>query len=193
MRKLSRVTLAALAVASAAATPALAHTGTGAHTHGFLAGIMHPLGGLDHLLAMLSVGIWSALAMRGRSVLIAPATFVAAMLAGAGMGVGSLPLPMVETGIALSVVALGLMILTRIELPVAAGAALVALFALYHGHAHGSEATGTVAAYLAGFALTTAMLHVSGIAFGSALARVEHASRFVGAAIAASGAYILAS
>jgi urease accessory protein len=115
------------------------------------------------------------------------------MLAGAGLGASGVGLPMVEAGIAASVVALGLMILGRVELPVAAGVALVAVFALFHGHAHGAEATGAIPAYMAGFALTTAGLHVAGIALGRLIAGYSHAPRIVGGAIAAAGAYLVAS
>lgn len=184
--------VAALAVGSA---PAFAHVGLPGHEHGGLAaGLAHPVSGLDHLLAMLAIGIWSALANgpgKGR-IWRAPAVFVAAMLCGALAGYAAIPLPMVETGIALSVVALGLMIWTRVELPTLAAAALVALFAVYHGHAHGSEASGAIVAYMAGFAATTAALHVVGIGLGLALTRVRFASHVAGAAIAAAGACLLA-
>lgn len=183
---------AALVLASA---PAWAHVGVPGHQHsGFLAGLAHPVGGLDHLLAMLAVGIWSALASRGdmRKAWAAPAAFVAAMLLGALAGHAGFSLPLVETGIAVSVLALGLLIAARIELPALAGAGLVALFAVWHGHAHGAEATGAIAAYMAGFALTTTALHVAGIGLGLALARVRIAATLTGGIIAAAGAYLLA-
>jgi len=194
MRRLRFVTTAALAALAAGAGPALAHTGVG-HTNGFLAGIGHPIGGLDHLLAMLAVGIWSALSSRGQPgrIWVAPAAFVMAMLAGATAGYLQLPLPLVETGIALSVVLLGLMILARVEVSVAVGAALVAVFAIYHGHAHGSEATGAIVAYMAGFAVATAALHVAGIGLGLAMTRVRLAAPVAGAAIAAAGTYLLSA
>lgn len=194
MRQVHKTTIAALAALATGAGPALAHTGAG-HADGFIAGIAHPVGGLDHLLAMLSVGIWSALSSPGRTgrVWVAPAAFVAAMLVGATAGYLELPLPMVETGIAASVILLGLMILARVELPVALGAAVVALFAIYHGHAHGAEATGAIVAYMAGFAVATATLHVAGIGLGLLMTRVRFAAQTAGAAIAAAGAYILTS
>lgn len=195
MRQLRFVAIAALAALAAGAGPALAHTGVPGHTHGFLAGVAHPFGGLDHLLAMLAVGIWSALANRGQTsrIWVAPAAFVAAMLAGAAVGYVQLPLPMVETGIALSVLLLGLMILARVELPLAAGAVVIAAFAVYHGHAHGSEATGAIVAYMAGFAIATAALHVLGIGLGLAMTRVRLAAPVAGAAITAAGAYLLSA
>jgi urease accessory protein len=194
MRRQHIIWTAAFAALAAGAGPALAHTGVG-HTHGFFAGIAHPVGGLDHLLAMLSVGIWSALASKGEAwrVWVAPAAFVTAMLAGATAGYLQLPLPMVEVGIALSVLLLGLMILARVELPLALGAVVIALFAVYHGHAHGAEATGDIVAYMAGFAIATAALHVAGIGLGLAMTRVRFAAIAAGAAISAAGAYILAS
>ncbi|KAB2846535.1 MAG: HupE/UreJ family protein [Hyphomicrobiaceae bacterium] len=191
MKTTTRIVSTAI-VTSIMASPALAHTGAG-HTHGLLAGLMHPIGGADHLLAMLAIGIWSALVMRRLSVWAAPAAFVLAMLAGAGLGVSDIGLPGVETGIALSVIALGGMILMRVELPVAAGAVLAAVFALYHGYAHGSEATGALAPYMAGFALTTATLHIAGMGLGWLFIRASYAPRIVGAAIAVFGAYILAA
>lgn len=180
---------AALAVL---ATPAFAHTGAEPHMHGFVAGLAHPLGGLDHMLAMVAVGIWSALAA-GRRVWIVPAVFVAAMLAGAGLAQAGLALSAVETAIAMSVVALGALIAAGVSLPVGAGAALIALFAVFHGYAHGIEATGTVVGYMAGFTLTTAVLHLAGIVLGRTIAVVPHASRLLGAGIVASGAYLVAT
>lgn len=180
------------AVLAALATPALAHTGAEPHMHGFLAGLAHPLGGLDHMLAMIAVGIWSALAA-GRRLWIVPAIFVAAMLAGAGFAQAGGALPAAETAIAMSVVAFGVLIAAGVGLPIGAGAALVALFAVFHGYAHGMEAAGAVVGYMAGFAVTTAVLHVSGIALGRAIAVVPHASRLLGAGIVASGAYLVAA
>lgn len=194
MKHIRTITLTALAALAAGAAPALAHTGLPGHGHsGLAAGLMHPVSGLDHLLAMLSVGLWSALVAKGNGwkLWLAPAAFVTAMLAGAAAGVAGLPLPLVETGIAASVVLLGLMVMTRIELPAVAGAGLVALFALFHGHAHGAEAVGNIGAYMAGFALVTAALHVAGMALGRALATAESAAKVAGGLIAAAGVYLM--
>ena len=144
------------------------------------------------MLAMVAVGVWSAMAS-GRRMWVAPAAFIAAMLAGAVLGHLGVGLPMVETGIAVSILALGLLILGRVELPTAAGVALVAAFALCHGHAHGIEASGEIASYMAGFAATTAALHLVGIAFGRVIAGSGHGSRAVGGVIAVAGAYLVAS
>lgn len=196
MKHVRIITLSALAAFAAGTAPAFAHVGVPGHEHGgLLAGLTHPVGGLDHMLAMLAVGIWSAVAAKNdRSKLwVAPAAFVAAMLVGATAGYTAMPLPLVETGIALSVAVLGLLILARVELSTLAGAGLVALFAVYHGHAHGAEASGSIAAYMAGFALTTASLHFAGIGLGSAILRLRFATPVLGGAIAAAGAYLLAA
>jgi urease accessory protein len=193
MKRSRIVTIAALAALTAGTVPALAHPGAVGHMHGFLAGLGHPFGGLDHLLAMLSVGIWSALANKGHPgrIWVAPVAFVAAMLAGAAAGYLQVPLPMVETGIALSVLLLGLMIVARVELPLAVGALVIALFAVYHGQAHGAEATGAIVSYMAGFAITTATLHVAGIGLGLVMTRVRFTAIAAGTLITAAGAYML--
>ena len=130
------------------ATPAVAHTGAG-ETAGFAAGLLHPLTGLDHLLAIVAVGAWSALAAPAR-VWAVPLAFLAVMLAGAGLAFAGVVVPAVETGIVLSLLALGLLIGVRVKLGLPAAVALVALFALPHGYAHGAEAAGAgVAAALA--------------------------------------------
>lgn len=194
MRHLRIALMTAFAALMAGAAPALAHTGFG-HTSGVVAGVSHPIGGLDHLLAMLSVGIWSALVSKGRTgrVWVAPAAFVTAMLVGASAGYLQAPLPLVEAGVALSVVVLGVMILTRVELPLAVGAVVMALFAIYHGHAHGAEATGAVAAYMVGFAVATATLHLAGIGLGLLMTRAQYATIAAGTLISATGAFLLAS
>ena len=160
--------LAALLVA--AATPALAHPGHGAES--FAAGVAHPLSGLDHIAVMIAVGLWSAL-KGGRALWVWPATFVGVMLFGGALGMAQVPLPLVEPGILASVVVLGLMTAFAVDVPVAAGAALIAVFALLHGHAHGTEAADTVAGieYMAGLALATAALHSAGIAFAQIMQR----------------------
>jgi urease accessory protein len=188
MRKIS-IALAGLAIALA--TPALAHSGAPGHTHGFLNGLLHPVGGLDHTLAMLGVGLWSALAMPANRVLIAPAAFVAAMLAGALAGVAGAPFVAVEAGIALSVLAIGLMIAARVKTPLVAAALIIGAFGVMHGYAHGAEAEGGVAAYMAGFALTTAALHLTGIGLGRWLAHSRIATGAAGAAMALAGLSLL--
>ena len=168
---------------------ALAHTGVD-HGYSFFAGLSHPFTGLDHMLAMVSVGLWAGL-NGGRALWAWPAAFVGVMLLGGALGVAGVTLPLVESGILASVVVLGLLVLGAFRLPVAAGAALVALFALLHGHAHGTElpAEGAAVSYFLGFALATAALHALGlgIAFVSASDRGRLIVRGAGALVAAAG------
>lgn len=175
------------------AGPACAHPGYLAES-GFAHGILHPLGGIDHLAAMLAVGIWSAMAARnGGRIWLAPLAFVATMLAGAGLGIAQVALPAVEPGIAASVLVLGLLIALRYAPSGPLGAVLIGLFALFHGHAHGTEATGSITAFIAGFAVATAAVHVAGIGIGQALIRVRLALPAAGTLIAVTGAYLLGS
>jgi len=163
---------------------ASAHTGEHAVV-GFASGFAHPFLGLDHLLAMLAVGLWAA-QQGGRALWAVPAAFVAAMgLGGLLVWVGG-ALPQVETGIALSVLVLGLLIATRRQWAAPIGMALAAGFALFHGYAHGLEMphAASPALYALGFVLATAVLHAAGIA-GNRVGR--HAVRWAGAAIAAAG------
>ena len=176
-------------------TAALAHTGIGA-AGGFAHGFWHPIGGLDHVLAMVAVGAF-AVRLGGRAVWLVPAAFVAMMAVGGFAGMEGIQLPFVETGIALSVVVLGLAVAFQWKLPVAAASALVGLFAIFHGHAHGSEmpvdASGL--AYAAGFMLATASLHVAGIGLGLAVGRIGARSRLAlqasGGAMALAGVALL--
>lgn len=186
---------AALGIAAAtltAAAPAFAHT-FGATGSGFAEGFVHPFLGVDHLLAMVAVGLWSAV-LGGRARWSVPAAFVVAMAAGAALGMAAIPLPSVELGIALSVLVFGLLIGLGARLPLPAGIALVALFAVFHGHAHGWEAptAATPALYMLGFALATASLHLAGLGLGVLIERRGAAvaawfARLSGGAIAAAG------
>ena len=176
------------------AAPALAHTGAEAHSHGFAAGFLHPLMGVDHMLAMLGVGLWAA-QLDKRATWLVPAAFVAVMIAGAGLALSGAPLPMVESGIAGSVLVIGALIAFGTRLPVGLAMGLVGLFALFHGHAHGTELPGFAdpAAYGAGFVTATALLHVAGV--GIAIAVRKHAARLpvrmAGAALALVGGGML--
>ncbi|WP_119458929.1 HupE/UreJ family protein [Rhodospirillaceae bacterium SYSU D60014] len=172
----------------AAASPALAHT-YGIHGGGFGAGFFHPLGGLDHVLAMVAVGIWAA-QIGGRAMWLVPAAFVAAMIGGGLVGMVGIPLPMIELGIVASVVLLGGLIALQSRLPLSLSMALVALFALFHGHAHGLEAPTAAAPmlYASGFALATALLHRAGIGLAVVVSRLSAPLlRLAGGAIAAGG------
>ena len=193
MKKTSmHAALAVLAAGSLLPVVALAHPGVGA-TSGFAAGFAHPLSGIDHLLAMVAVGLWAA-QLGGRALWAVPATFVALMLVGAGLGMYGVPVPFVEAGILASVLVLGVLVAGAYRLPVVAGAVLVGAFALFHGHAHGSEMPLSVAglAFCAGFAAATAMLHAAGMAAGLAVRRLDlpKLARLAGGAIAVSGLYL---
>jgi urease accessory protein len=176
-------------------TAALAHTGIGA-AGGFAHGFWHPIGGLDHVLAMVAVGAF-AVRLGGRALWLVPAAFVAMMAAGGFAGMERIQLPFVEIGIAVSVVVLGLSVAFQWKLPVAAASALVGLFATFHGYAHGSEmpvdASGL--GYAAGFMLATASLHVAGIGVGLAVGRIGDRSRLAlqasGGAMALAGVALL--
>jgi urease accessory protein len=143
-------------------TTAFAHPG---HDEaGLLAGLQHPLTGLDHIAVMIAVGLWAAL-KGGRALWLWPAAFVAVMLFGGVLGMLQLPLPFVESGILASVVLIGLLVAMAVDLPVWLGAPIVGVFALFHGYAHGAEVPEAASgvSYLIGFALATAALHGFGI------------------------------
>jgi urease accessory protein len=157
----------AFALALAFASPAFAHTGHG-EVAGLLAGLVHPVFGLDHLLAMVTVGLWAGL-VGGRSLWAWPASFVGAMLVGGALAMNGVTLPGVELVIAASVVALGLAVALGLKPQIVLGAALTALFGLAHGHAHGLEAPGIGGfAYVTGFMLATAALHGVGLTLAMA-------------------------
>lgn len=180
----------ALAAAFTLAAPAVwAHPGHPGH--GFDQGLAHPFGGLDHMLAMIAVGLWAA-QIGGRARWGLPAAFLGFMLVGGALGVAGVPMPAVESGIAASVLVLGLLVATAARVPVGSGSILVALFAVLHGHAHGTELAGAASAwtYAAGFTIATALLHACGLGAGSALARragMGGLVRLSGGAIAAAG------
>ena len=182
--------LFALIALTLGANPAFAHVGVGS-TASFAAGVAHPLSGLDHVAVMLAVGLWAAL-KGNRALWVWPATFVIVMLIGGALGMAHVPVPFVEPGILASVVALGLMVALAVDLPVWLGAVVIGVFALLHGHAHGSEVAESVsgAEYMAGFALATASLHAAGIAFALLMTRMHWRAviRVAGAACLAVGA-----
>jgi urease accessory protein len=161
------------------------HAGTG-FTHGFI----HPLSGLDHLLAMFAVGLWAA-QLGGRALWAVPAAFISIMTLGGALGMAHVQIPFMEQGILLSVLVLGVMIAAAVRLPLVASVAIVGLFALCHGVAHGAEMPENAAglAYGAGFALTTALLHAFGMAAGLMTKGIatRQWTRFAGAAIAVAG------
>ncbi len=180
-----------------APTLAFAHTGIG-DAHGFTHGFMHPITGLDHVLAMVTVGIF-AWQLGGRAVWAVPATFVALMAVGGALGISGVDVPFVEIGIALSVVVLGAAVAFGVKAPLVAAMAVVGLFAVFHGHAHGAEMPESAdgLAYGFGFMLATAILHLVGLAAGIAIGRFgeTHGQVFVrgtGAAVAVAGVALLA-
>ena len=173
--------------------PAVAHMGTGL-PGGFESGFMHPFSGIDHLLAMVSVGLWGA--FLGRPLIyVLPVIFPAMMVAGAIMGMFALPLPPVEIGIALSVLVLGGCIALPVKAPVWAACIVVGIFALFHGYAHGKELPSAAdpVAYSVGFVLATGLLHVSGICLGllNDLRRGIVVTRSMGGIIAVVGVWFL--
>ncbi|MGH6894102.1 MAG: HupE/UreJ family protein [Dongiaceae bacterium] len=190
MTKLTRTLGLAAVIGTALTAPAHAHTGIGLHGSGFMAGFLHPLMGLDHELAMLGVGIW-AVQLGNRAVWLVPTAFVAVMICGAALAIFGAPLPMVEFGIGGSVLVIGALIAFGARMPVGLAMALVGMFALFHGHAHGTALPGFAhpAAYGAGFVAATALLHAAGVGAASLVRR--HAAklpfRIGGAVMAAIG------
>jgi urease accessory protein len=186
-------TLVAIATGLLFCDAASAHMGTGL-PGGFASGFMHPLSGFDHLLAMVSVGVWGA--FLGRPLIyVLPVVFPAMMVVGAIMGMFVAHVPPVELVIALSVLVLGACIALSIKAPIWAATLVVAVFAVFHGYAHGKELPSAAdpISYSAGFVLVTGMLHVSGICFGTLNDRPHGivATRSLGGAIAVVGAWFL--
>jgi urease accessory protein len=160
------------------------------HDGGFAAGLAHPLLGLDHLLAMFAIGLWSLRQSRALS-LGAPLLAATGMLLGAGLAWAGMALPGVEFGVAMSVLLAGVLIAALVKVPTPVGAGVVVLFMLFHGHAHGSEMPHGVStlAYLAGFTLATLVITYAGRAAGAfLLARENFILRGLGVLIAAAGA-----
>ena len=173
--------------------PAFAHIPQGP-INGFAGGFAHPLTGLDHFLAMFAVGVWGA-QMGGRSMWALPVAFPLVMTIGGIAGMAGLVLPYVEIGVALSILVLGLAIACKWRPIELVPLALIAIFALCHGYAHGVELPRAAdpAAYAAGFVLATGMIHITGIVVGLLLGKPLHGwlARGLGAAIAAGGVFYL--
>lgn len=188
MKKTTLLTTTAL---SLAASPAFAHLNPAEHGS-FAAGFSHPLSGLDHILAMVAVGLWAAM-LGGRALFVVPAAFVGVMLLGFVAGLSGMPLPFVEPMILASVVVLGLLVALALRVPAAAGAIIVGFFAFFHGHAHGAEiGAAAFASYAAGFAISTALLHGVGILVGLGLGRLGARDKALVAMRIAGGATALA-
>ncbi len=179
------------------AGPAFAHVGVG-HVDTFNHGFIHPLSGIDHILAMVAVGLFAA-NLGGAALWLVPSAFVGTMIFGGALGYYGWPLPMVEEGIGISVVVMGLAIALGVRLPTIVAMALVGIFAVFHGHAHGTEGMGLGIAFLpyaAGFVCATGLLHAAGIALGFSLdrlgaARAAMLKMCVGAAGALAGVSLL--
>jgi urease accessory protein len=150
---------------AAGVSNASAHTGETAS--GFVSGFTHPLLGVDHIVAMVAVGLWGAF-LGETAVWILPVVFPAVMAFGGALGVMGVPVPAIETGIALSGVVLGLMVLFRMRPPLWIAASIVGTFAIFHGHAHGTELPQSTSplTYSAGFVISTGFLHLGGIGLG---------------------------
>ena len=175
-------------------SPAMAFAHTGHDHAGLLSGVAHPITGLDHLLAMLAVGLWAA-QQSGAARWALPLTFVTSMLLGGLLGFAGVELPLLEAGIAGSVLAFGLLVAVAARLPMAVALGLTALFALTHGVAHGLElpALASPWGYAAGFVAATAALHAAGYLAVRHLPRAAAPLvRMAGGASAVAGAWLLA-
>ena len=175
------------------ALPAFAHEQSGV-SGGLLGGIMHPLTGMDHLIAMVAVGIWGA-QLGAPAIWILPITFPLVMAMGGVAGVLRVPLPMQEPVVALSALVLGAAVALRLRLPFVAAAAIVGVFAIFHGYAHGVElpTAANPLAYGIGFVVSTGLLHLCGITIGT-LTRWDSGARLIqglGVLIAVLGGYFL--
>jgi urease accessory protein len=177
---------------------ALAHPGLPGHTHDLATGFVHPLSGIDHVLAMVAVGLLAA-QLGGRALWAVPASFVTVMAAAGLAAMNGVALPMTETGIAASIIVLGATVALRLSMPVAAAMALVGFFAIFHGYAHGLETPANASGlmYGAGFVAATALLHGLGIGIGLAVGRLEGAFgrnlvRVAGSLAAVAGVVMLA-
>jgi urease accessory protein len=173
---------------------ALAHVGQGDIAGGFLSGLEHPVRGLDHVIAMVAVGIWGA-QLGAPAIWVLPVTFPIVMAFGGVLGAMGLPLPGIEIGIALSAVALGSMVIFAARPPLWIAAVVVGFFAIFHGHAHGAELpeSANAISYSMGFVIATGSLHLSGILLGVAnrWRFGARALRCVGGVIASGGVYFL--
>jgi len=187
-------TLLALPVTMLAYIPTAGAHSMGTEGAGFITGLAHPFMGLDHLLAMIAVGIWAA-QTGGSAVWRLPVSFIAMMAVAALLGASGYGLPVLEPLIAGSVLILGLMVVFAIRLPVNLSMLLVGLFAVFHGYAHGLEMPQASSAILygSGFVLATALLHSIGIGLGRVAYRKHLLSRLSGSIIAIAGLYLAAA
>jgi len=171
---------------------AFAHTDM-SHSTSFFHGFNHPIGGMDHLLAMLAVGMLAA-QLKGRALWTIPTTFIVLMALGGAIGLSGIQLPFIEQGIIASVITFGVLIATGLKLSVNFSAVLVGFFAIFHGYAHGIEMPVSTSSltYSVGFLLATALLHSIAIIGTTSLQKINHENinRVIGSAIALSGFYL---
>jgi urease accessory protein len=176
-----------------AARPLFAHE-TGDLAGGLVSGFTHPLFGLDHVVAMVAVGLWGG-QLKQPAMWLLPVTFPIVMAIGGMLGARGVPLPAVEVGIAVSAIVLGVMVAANVKPPLWVAAMVVGAFAVFHGHAHGTELpeSATPLAYGAGFVVSTGLLHATGIAIGLLVAwpAGEKVVRTCGAVISCIGVYFL--
>jgi urease accessory protein len=187
-------TVVALIALILVADPVLAHEAEGV-AGGFASGFLHPLFGWDHVVAMVAVGLWGAF-LGVPAIWMLPVVFPLVMAFGGALGVAGVPIPAVEAGIALSGVILGLLVALAVKSPLWVAAVIVGAFAVFHGHAHGTELPEAASpyAYAVGFVIATGLLHLAGIAFGHLTTWPwgNYAVRTAGLVIAAVGAAFLA-
>jgi urease accessory protein len=185
--------MGAFAIAISMPAIAIAHVGHG-ETVGFWHGLQHPIGGLDHILAMLAVGLWAA-QLGGKAVWSLPLAFVSVMALGGVLGIAAMPIPFVEQGIIASDLILGGLVLMATRLPLAASISIVGLLAIFHGYAHGAEMPkdASVLEYAAGFIVATAALHLSGVSIAMLIKKLfkDQLVRVAGGGIIVGGVYVL--
>ncbi|MCC2610713.1 HupE/UreJ family protein [Neorhizobium petrolearium] len=188
---LKRLSLTA-AIFTAATAPAFAHLDPVEHGS-FMAGVSHPLFGMDHILVMVAVGLWAAQIARedrnNKALWAVPSAFVGTMAVGFVLALAGVALPFVEPAILASVIALGLLVAMAVHLPTVVGAVIVGLFALFHGHAHGGELGSAGALQFGlGFVAATTLLHMAGIALGLGISRfAPNLTRMLGGLTALAG------
>ena len=176
---------------------ALAHPGAPGHIHGFANGFNHPLSGIDHILAMVAVGLFAA-HLSGRALWLVPLAFVSVMALAGIAGMAGVVLPFVEIGIGMSVIVLGLAVAFQLSVSTLAAMALVGFFAIFHGYAHGAEMPGSISglSYGFGFVSATILLHTIGVSLGVAIGKTgrvfsRRVSQISGAAITTAGIAIV--
>jgi len=163
----ARIIISSIFLLLISSATALAHTDPVSLQGGFISGFMHPISGLDHVVAMVAVGLWGAF-LGKPAIWVLPITFPLVMAFGGALGVAGVPIPYVETGVALSGVVLGLAVLLALRPPMWSAAVVVGVFAIFHGYAHGVELPNAAnpLIYSIGFVIATGLLHLTGIAIG---------------------------